>query len=209
MNKGDHLISYRMGYEHHGLYLGDGKVIHYAGFARDFRAGKIEVTRLADFANGNVYKVKEHPAPRFNIEERIARAMSRLGEDDYHLVFNNCEHFIHWCFYDEKNSEQVNKAAITAAVVVAGFLTRRMRKKASSSIKPTPAQEPTDVTTPKQAFLENEIMPEPVNEASSTQETVVNPPKSSSFFKKALVTAASIGIAAGVINHQVNKNKDR
>jgi cell wall-associated NlpC family hydrolase len=28
---GDHLVSPRTGYQHHGLYLGDHQVIHYQG----------------------------------------------------------------------------------------------------------------------------------------------------------------------------------
>ncbi|MCG9053036.1 lecithin retinol acyltransferase family protein [Laribacter hongkongensis] len=29
MQRGDHLVTARTGYEHHGLYLGQGRVIHY------------------------------------------------------------------------------------------------------------------------------------------------------------------------------------
>lgn len=46
---GDHLVSSRIFYAHHGIYLGEGKVIHYAGWANGLRAGKIEITSLADF----------------------------------------------------------------------------------------------------------------------------------------------------------------
>ena len=27
----------------------------------------------------------------------LRRAMGRLGEQDYNLLFNNCEHFATWC----------------------------------------------------------------------------------------------------------------
>ena len=29
MQAGDHLVTFRMGYTHHGLYLGNKEVIHY------------------------------------------------------------------------------------------------------------------------------------------------------------------------------------
>ena len=30
-------------------------------------------------------------------DEIVTRAKSKLGEDKYNVVFNNCEHFAHWC----------------------------------------------------------------------------------------------------------------
>jgi hypothetical protein len=33
--------------------------------------------------------------------------MSRLGEQNYNLLFNNCEHFAHWCKTGRHRSEQV------------------------------------------------------------------------------------------------------
>ncbi|MCP4992000.1 MAG: hypothetical protein GY928_39900 [Colwellia sp.] len=31
-NKGTHIQSNRLGYTHHGVYIGDNKVVHYSGF---------------------------------------------------------------------------------------------------------------------------------------------------------------------------------
>jgi len=45
----------------------------------------------------------------FSPEETIRRAKSRLGEDKYSLVFNNCEHFAIWCKTGISESHQVNK----------------------------------------------------------------------------------------------------
>ena len=33
MQTGDHLISPRPGFTHHGLYVGNNEVIHYAGYS--------------------------------------------------------------------------------------------------------------------------------------------------------------------------------
>jgi hypothetical protein len=39
--------------------------------------------------------------------EAVARARSRLGENHYHLLTNNCEHFCTWCLLGQARSEQV------------------------------------------------------------------------------------------------------
>ena len=37
------------------------------------------------------------------------RALSRLGENKYNLIFNNCEHFAIWCKTGISESYQVEK----------------------------------------------------------------------------------------------------
>ena len=41
-------------------------------------------------------------------EETVARAESRLGEESYHLLTDNCEHFAIWCKTGVSESHQVN-----------------------------------------------------------------------------------------------------
>lgn len=45
----------------------------------------------------------------FSNEETIKRAKSRLGENQYSLYSNNCEHFAIWCRTGISDSQQVNK----------------------------------------------------------------------------------------------------
>ena len=45
----------------------------------------------------------------------MSRALSRLGEDKYNVVWNNCEHFANWCIEDEQSSPQVNRIANVAS----------------------------------------------------------------------------------------------
>lgn len=47
--------------------------------------------------------------PRFEREEVIRRARSRIGENRYRLLSNNCEHFCEWCLRGEHRSEQVER----------------------------------------------------------------------------------------------------
>lgn len=95
---GDHLYVKRcigpttLGYTHHGLYSGHGMVIHY------LRDG-IQYDKLNVFADGGkVLKKSNVSSPtKYEPEEIIERAKSRISEDIYNLFGNNCEHFVVWC----------------------------------------------------------------------------------------------------------------
>jgi hypothetical protein len=118
MNRGDHLVSPRLGYEHHGLYVGFDQVIHYSGFSEAFDKGSIEITTLEEFTQGNSCRIMNHLVCIYDAEERVERAFSKLGEDSYNMIFNNCEHFVNWCFNGLKTSSQVNRAvAVTANTI--------------------------------------------------------------------------------------------
>lgn len=115
---GAHLISRRTGYSHHGIYVGGGRVIHYAGWADDRPTGPIEEVDLAAFVRGGSYSVVPHrdPAPADTIVER---ARSRLGEAAYDVAANNCEHFCNWCVDLDHSSPQVDLATATGLATLA------------------------------------------------------------------------------------------
>lgn len=112
---GDHLVTTRMGYSHHGLYVGNGQVIHYAGFAAGFSKGAISLTSAEEFTQGHACYIKPHDSALYDAPSRVERAYSKLGEDEYNLFSNNCEHFVSWCFDGKKSSEQVQRAAKSTA----------------------------------------------------------------------------------------------
>ena len=103
---GMHLIVYRRGYTHHGIYLGDGRVVHYAGRIK-YPHGLIEEISLAEFSEGRALRAEKWRTGRFNGNEIVRRARSRLGERRYDLLRNNCEHFCNWCRLGENRSFQV------------------------------------------------------------------------------------------------------
>jgi hypothetical protein len=105
---GAHLITYRRGYAHHGIYVGGGKVVHYAGYAGSAQRGPVAEATLEQFAAGHAIAVLPHPLPKFAGAEAVRRARSRLGENSYRLLTNNCEHFCAWCLFGESRSEQVH-----------------------------------------------------------------------------------------------------
>jgi hypothetical protein len=52
--------------------------------------------------------VRSSPAARFAGEQAVARARSRLGENRYRFLSNNCEHFVEWCLHGASRSSQVD-----------------------------------------------------------------------------------------------------
>jgi len=91
-----HLISPRRFYTHHGIYVGGGRVIHYAGFSSGFHRGPVEEVSLEEFAKGCIVCVRTDPRV-FDPSAVVSRARARLGENDYRLLTNNCLHFCSWC----------------------------------------------------------------------------------------------------------------
>lgn len=114
MQRGDHLISPRTGYSHHGLYLGRNKVIHYTGFSNGRHKGEIAITSLEEFCQGEGFTIQGYPFRLYDHEESAKRALSRLGEDWYDILLNNCEHFITWCILGLHSSHQVNQAVMAS-----------------------------------------------------------------------------------------------
>ena len=104
---GAHLVTPRHGYAHHGIYAGHGMVVHYAGYCHRHQRGPVEELSLAAFADGHGITVLPAPMARYDASALVQRARSRLGENRYRLLTNNCEHFCTWCLYGEGRSEQV------------------------------------------------------------------------------------------------------
>jgi len=107
---GAHLVTPRLAFAHHGIYVGGGHIVHYGALARQFRRAAVEEVSLALFAHGHAVFVRPHAAPRFDCHEVIRRARSRLGENRYGLLRNNCEHFCEWCVQGVSRSLQVERA---------------------------------------------------------------------------------------------------
>jgi hypothetical protein len=103
LSTADHLqVPRRHGlFNHHGIDLGDGTVAHY------LEGREILRSPVSEFSQGEVVSVMEHTnASPAGVTLR--RAMGRLGEQNYNLLFNNCEHFATWCKTGRHRSEQVD-----------------------------------------------------------------------------------------------------
>jgi hypothetical protein len=130
---GAHLVSPRRGYTHHGIYAGDGRVIHYAGFSRGWHRGPVEEVPLDRFSCGHPVAVEADADACFAGPARVDRARLRLGEDRFSLWTNNCEHFCAWCLHGTSRSAQVEalRALLRSAVGVLGRLRRSQRVRRS------------------------------------------------------------------------------
>jgi Lecithin retinol acyltransferase len=114
---GSHVISPRRGFMHHGIYVGEGRVVHYAGLARRQFRGRIEEVSLAQFASGRSVWTRSSDLPGFVPREVIRRARSRVGENRYRILRNNCEHFCEWCLRGESRSYQVERFLSSSSVL--------------------------------------------------------------------------------------------
>lgn len=87
---------------HHGIDLGDGTVAHY------LEGREILRSPLEEFSRGQPISEVVYPEGTCSPTGVILRrAMGRLGEQQYNLLFNNCEHFAHWCKTGRHRSSQV------------------------------------------------------------------------------------------------------
>lgn len=134
MEPGDHLITQRTGYTHHGIYVGNRRVIHYSGFANGWDKGIIEETSLTAFACGRHVNAKQYFTRIYSPTETVERAYSRLGEDLYNLLLNNCEHFATWCIFGLHSSAQVNSYLTQGLAGVRMYLDQEGQRRAMQAI---------------------------------------------------------------------------
>jgi hypothetical protein len=106
---GAHLTTSRRGYTHHGMYVGHARVVHYSGLSGFWQCGPVEEVSLSRFAFGRPVQIADHGRPAYSPEEIVRRARSRIGENDYRLLTNNCEHFCNWCLCGVSRSTQVER----------------------------------------------------------------------------------------------------
>jgi hypothetical protein len=90
-------------YQHHGIACGDQTVIHYS---KAPATATVMRTSFDSFARGNVVYHVEHTVC-YVPDIVIQRAQSRLGEQQYDLFANNCEHFANWCKTGRNESFQL------------------------------------------------------------------------------------------------------
>lgn len=111
---GTHVVADRGLYQHHGIYVGNNKVI------ANLRKTGISVCSWDEFANGDEVSVRYHyNEPCYSNEDIVRRAYSKLGEDNYLILTNNCEHFANWCVTGKEYSKQSNIVAGTALAATA------------------------------------------------------------------------------------------
>ena len=97
-------------YRHYGIYINEENVIHYDGKKDDFWLRKMQIrqTNMNRFlGSNNKYHVCRGRG-KYDEIQTVKRAKSRIGEEKFDLVYNNCEHFSRWCKSGHHRSNQVN-----------------------------------------------------------------------------------------------------
>jgi hypothetical protein len=134
LKQGDHIYvrRKRVLYSHHGIYFGEGTVIHFKGAVREKKDPVVIKTDLENFLNGGKLKRRIYNR-RLPHAETLRIAKDHLSKKGYSLAFNNCEHFATYCATGKKRSAQVRNviagiATITLAVtgaVIQKMITRK------------------------------------------------------------------------------------
>lgn len=107
---GTHLVTPFCGFAHHGIYAGEGRVIHYGALMYDIIRKPVEEVSFEAFAGGRDVFVVLHTEQCLDSSLVLSRARSRLGEKRYKLLSNNCEHFVEWCLHGVGRSFQAESA---------------------------------------------------------------------------------------------------
>ena len=113
---GDHIRVKRPYYYHHGVYVGDGMVIHFTGEQNDSISEPEKVlvrkTTIEFFANGTIvekaklsFLEKRHAKNRKIVVKAAEKA---VGEGNYDFLHNNCEDFANRVCYNKKLSSQID-----------------------------------------------------------------------------------------------------
>lgn len=133
LEMGDHIFRFGAFHRqsfltHHGIYMGDGYVIHFSGGAvndtntsnslydigQDIIDAKVIISTYDEFmANKTTcFRVDTHESEQTEKNRRLiyARAVSQFDTDfgGYNPTKNNCEHFANWCRTRSKVSYQSN-----------------------------------------------------------------------------------------------------
>jgi hypothetical protein len=109
---GSHIRVRRLaGYWHHGIYVGEGMVVHFNGEVLSTEAACIQHATMDAFADGGAVEVVSYGRGRkgrkFSGVKIAERAANKVGESGYHLFNNNCEHFATWCVTGKAYCDQI------------------------------------------------------------------------------------------------------
>jgi hypothetical protein len=126
---GDHIYVKRKGhfYSHHGIYAGNGQVLHFKGAVREKQDPTVIISDMATFLNDGKLQKRSYDR-RLPHAETVHLARAHLAQKGYSLVFNNCEHFATYCATGKKKSTQVHRiigGMATFTLAITGFFIRK------------------------------------------------------------------------------------
>ncbi|MBV4420540.1 lecithin retinol acyltransferase family protein [Clostridium tyrobutyricum] len=111
-------------YDHYGVYVGNNRVIHYCSTDGKVANTKIQETSISPyFRENNFFVLDLGNSAKFSANQTVKRARSRLGEQSYDLLQNNCEHFSVWTKTGNAKSYQIDKLSSEEIAQVRLFMT--------------------------------------------------------------------------------------
>ena len=98
-------------YYHYGIFVSEDQVIQF-GLPNDpLRPGEQITVLTSDISafmqDGEVEVAEPRGAERrhmYSPEEIVSRAQGCIGEGGYHVLHNNCEHFVNRCAFGENSA---------------------------------------------------------------------------------------------------------
>ena len=137
MARGEHFFVWRhhrgVPFQHHAIDLGDGTAVHFTdgqggaagpgGMTSGFEIQRTTLKSVLRGGRDTMHRVQHQQSLPACVV--VSRALSQVGRRDYHLVFDNCEHFACWCVAGRDESRQIaatceRLGAAGAKAVVAG-----------------------------------------------------------------------------------------
>lgn len=115
--EGDHIRVSRGLYTHHGIFISNDEIIHFTGEENDnvmdWSNNEVIQSTLERFLLEGTLEIKiythEELEDLYPVEEIVQYARHCLGDRDYNLIWNNCEHFANMCTLGRFRSHQVEK----------------------------------------------------------------------------------------------------
>ena len=104
-------------YYHYGIFVSESQVIQF-GLPNDpMRPAeeiRVLISDMDTFLRSGELEVAQMDAQErkqmFPPEQIVQRAMQRLGQGGYHILHNNCEHFVNECVFGKPSSTFIQRA---------------------------------------------------------------------------------------------------
>jgi len=131
LNLGDHIYVRRLVYSHHGIYAGDGNVIHYTGEEKEKKDPLIRETDIEAFLKDGKLRRRDYKK-RLPPSESLSLAKKHLSDNSYSITLNNCEHFATYCAAGKRKSRQLREAVgglVGIALTITGTIIQIKRTK--------------------------------------------------------------------------------
>ena len=132
---GDLIVFERTLYKHYAVNVGDGEIVHLTapeggGIAAHMNScsansqkAVVKKEKYEDvFKEGDKAYKEQLTNDHLPRQEIVKRAKSRIGQQGYHLLSYNCEHFARWCCYGVWESTQATAVIGVILLVLLIFL---------------------------------------------------------------------------------------